>query len=128
MKLRRFGFLAVLAALSLFIVGLGTAGAHKASFPTRVVIDSGGPDGADGHIVSKRAKCLEGREVSLFVKDPASGKLLLVGTAVTDGDGEWSIEAELFAGQYVAKVDGKQTMVHGKPHSCKRGRSGTKRL
>lgn len=128
MYLRRVGVLAALAAISVLVVGLGTAGAHKVAFPTRVVIDSGGPDGAEGRVVSKREGCLGGREVSLYFRDPASGKLMLVGTAVTDGDGNWEIDAELFAGQYVAKVTADQTMVHGKPHRCNRGRSGTKRL
>jgi hypothetical protein len=128
MYLRRVGIVAVLTALSLLVVGLGAAGAHKASFPTRVVIEKGGPEGASGHVSSKRSQCLGGREVSLYIKDPASGKLLLVGATVTDGDGNWSIEAELFEGQYVAKVTADKTTVHGESHRCKRGRSGTKRL
>jgi hypothetical protein len=120
--------LSLLVAVSALVAGLGTASAHEASFPTRVVIDSGGPEGASGRVISKRSQCLADREVSLFVKDPASGRLLLVGNATTNSDGEWSIEAELFEGQYVAKAANKTTTVHGKPHRCKRGRSGTKRL
>lgn len=127
MYLRRAALLALLAAVATLLVGFGTASAHKAAYPTRVVIQGGGPEGAHGVIKSKQAGCLEGREVRLYVKG-MGGRLILVGATTTDSGGNWTIEAELFAGQYVAKVTADETTVHGNPHRCKRGRSGAKRL
>jgi len=128
MDFRRLGLVATLATLLLLVAAIGTAGAHRAAFPSPVVITSGGPDGAEGRVKAKEDGCLEGRQVSLYFRDPASHKLVLVGTATTDSDGEWTIEVDLFAGTYVAKVSADTTTIHGMQHRCKPGRSGAKRL
>jgi hypothetical protein len=126
MNLRRFGFTAVLVALLALALGVGNAGA--ASFATKVKIDDGGPKGASGHVSSKQKKCLRGRRVTLFVEDEATGKLDKIGTDTTDADGDWAVEEDLFAGNYVAKVISRIIYLHGMSYTCRGGLSLETRL
>jgi hypothetical protein len=91
-----------------------------AGYATKVKIDEGGPKGASGHVSSNQHKCLRGRE--------ATGDLERIGAATTNGDGEWEVEEDLFAGDYVAKVASRVIFVHGMRHTCSAGRSPTQHL
>jgi hypothetical protein len=127
MNLRRLAPTFLLTALLILALGTGIAVA-LASYGTKVKIDEGGPKGASGHISSSQHKCLRGRRVTLFVENEATGELERIGTATTDGDGNWEVEEDLFAGDYVAKVASKPTVVHGMRHTCRGGRSPSKHL
>jgi hypothetical protein len=117
-SLKSLTALAIAAAL-LLAVGVGVAGAHKASFASQVTIDGGGPKGAEGNVSSSQAKCLKGRYVVLYVLDPVDGELLEIDVVTTDADGDWEVEENLFAGEYVAKVRPRRVTIHGKPHRCR---------
>jgi hypothetical protein len=127
MYLRRIAPAFVLTALLTLALGAGGA-LGFASFGTKVKIDEGGPRGASGHVSSSQHKCLRGRRVTLFVEDEATGELDRIGSATTDGEGDWEVEEDLFAGDYVAKVAGKLIFLHGMRHTCRGGRSLTKHL
>jgi hypothetical protein len=126
MNRRRLSLLFLSTAL-LALAFLPTA-ASANSYGSQVTIDQGGPKGASGHVSSKQKRCRRGRRVSLFVEDPATGELVKVGTATTDGAGEWEVEVDLFAGDYVAKVALKIVYIHGMSHTCRGDRSLTQRL
>lgn len=112
--------LAGLLTLALML-GWGTApaDAHKSGASSQVTIDDGGPNGASGHVSSSQPKCERGRRVILYVVDPSYGQLNEVGRATTDRDGEWALEANLLAGQYVAKVLARTVRVHAMPYACR---------
>lgn len=126
MNLRRFAPVALLAAL--LTLALVPAAATANSSGSQVTIDEGGPKGASGHVSSKQKRCRRGRVVNLFVEDEATGKLVKVGTARTNADGEWEIEVDLFAGNYVAKVTVKVIQIHGMSYTCRGDRSPRKHL
>ncbi len=127
MYLRKLATAFVLTALVVLALGAACSVA-LAGYATKVKIDEGGPKGASGHLSSPQHKCLRGRRVTLFVENEATGDLERIGSATTNGEGEWEVEEDLFAGDYVAKVAAKTIMVHGMRHSCRGGRSLTKHL
>lgn len=127
MNLRRLAPAFALAALLTLALGAGSA-PGLASFGTKVKIDEGGPKGASGHVSSGQHKCLRGRRVTLFVENDGTGELERIGSATTNGDGEWEVEEDLFAGDYVAKVAAKTILFHGMRHTCRGGRSLKKHL
>lgn len=121
MSLRRFGLAAICAAMLVCTAGLGTAAA--APYGTQVEIESGGPKGAEGEVTSGQPKCLRGRSVTLYMVDTATGGLVEIAKTVTDANGNWEIEVDLFAGEYVVKVDSKPVKAKGKRRSCRSARS-----
>ena len=128
MELRRLGIAIALAALLTLGAGLGTADAHKISFGSQVAIDEGGPKGAEGHVSSGQPKCLFGRRVILYIVDLQTGDLIEIDAVITDREGDWEVEEDLFAGDYVARVTPRTVKVHGKPHRCRGDRSLQMRL
>jgi hypothetical protein len=126
MKLRGFAPIALLATL--LALALVPGAATASSFGSQVTIDQGGPKGAEGHVSSKQKRCRRGRVVNLFVEDEATGDLVKVGTARTNAAGEWEIEVDLFAGNYVAKVTLKVVNFHGMSYTCRGDRSPRKHL
>ena len=112
--------LAALLALGLMLGwGTATADARKSGFSSQVTIDDGGPSGASGHVTSSQPKCERGRKVILLMVDPSYGELTEVGRATTDRNGDWTVGADLFAGQYVAKVTARTVYVHGMSQACR---------
>jgi hypothetical protein len=94
---------AVLCATA--IAGLGTAEGHRFNAPTTVRITDGGPTGASGSVTSPRPVCLPNRTVTLFkVQGSRHDK---IGTATTDAQGQWRVQAHLLAGFYQATVSSK---------------------
>jgi hypothetical protein len=127
MDVRRLAPAFLLTALLALALGAGTAAA-LAGYATKVKIDEGGPKGASGHVSSSQHKCLRGRRVTLFIENEATGDLERIGSATTNREGEWEVEEDLFAGDYVAKVAAKTILFHGMRHSCRGSRSLTKHL
>jgi len=127
MNLRKLASAFALTALLALAFGAGGA-SGLASFGTKVKIDEGGPKGASGHVSSSQHKCLSGRRVTLFIENEATGDLERIGSATTDGKGEWEVEEDLFAGDYVAKVASKLIFLHGMRHTCRGSRSLTRHL
>lgn len=129
-----------LAATALIAMGaLAGVMADAATVPsvaTTVKIDSGGASGAQGHVSSPVAKCKKNRKVTLYVVPPPPGyaQPQPVGTDRTDPKGKWSVSAQLFAGDYIAKVAPKTITVagkgpvHGKRKKCRRATSPKKQL
>jgi hypothetical protein len=124
--MRRIGLTAIAAAVLALVAGPTAAGAN--SYPTQVKIDVGGPTGAEGHVTSPLAKCRSGRRVSLWVEDPTTGNLVEIDSTTTTPKGDWVVIADLFAGEYIAKVESKKVKAKGKQHTCKGGRSARKHL
>jgi hypothetical protein len=127
MDMRRLAPAFLLTALLGLALGAGVAAA-LAGYATKVKIDEGGPKGASGHVSSSQHKCLRGRRVTLFVENEATGDLEKIGSATTSADGDWEVEEDLFAGDYVAKVAAKTIQVHGMRHTCRGARSLTRHL
>jgi hypothetical protein len=106
MRSTRRSTLVVGAALcATAIAGLGTAEGHRFNAPTTVRITNGGPTGANGVVSSPRAVCVANRTVTLFKVQGARHDK--IGTATTDAQGQWRVQAHLLAGFYQATVSAK---------------------
>lgn len=115
MHSRRLGLGALAASLTL-VVGVGTATGFNGA--TSITLDHGGPTGAEGHLTAA-PRCEAGRKVTLFLVDPQTGYLKKIGSDLTDGSGNWEVDASLFKGDYKATVDSKPVRVHGKRKTCR---------
>jgi hypothetical protein len=124
---------AALTACALVALVPATAAAHRFNARTTADITSGGPDGAEGTVSSPKAFCERGRRVELFrvnELDPDAPQSF--GTDVTDRNGNWRVDASLFAGDYYVKVAPKPAANASKKrrhrHRCKGTTSVTERL
>ena len=125
---------AALTACALFALVPATAAAHRFNAPTTADITSGGPSGAEGTVSSPRALCERNRRVELFRAnelDPDNPQSF--GTDVTDRNGNWRVDAALFAGNYYVTVAPKPAASASKKkrrhrHRCKGTTSAPERL
>jgi hypothetical protein len=108
-------WIAAAASLTL-LFGVGTAAGFSGA--TSITIEKGGPTGAEGHLTAG-PKCEAGRKVVLLLLDPQSGSPTKVGSAITDGNGDWEVKATLLKGDYQAVVESKRVRVHGKKRTCR---------
>jgi hypothetical protein len=116
---RSLGIGAIVASLAL-LLGVGSAAGFNGA--TSITLDRGGPNGAEGHLTAG-PRCEAGRKVTLFLLDPQSGSPTRVGSALTDGNGDWEVKSTLFKGDYQAVVESKRVKVHGKRRTCRGARS-----
>ena len=131
--IRTRSFAAVIAALLLaatVVVGVGgSAGAHVQGIDTRAVIKGGGPWGAVGLLKSDVRRCLGDRPVSLWMDMGEEGPPQKVGEDMSDGDGFFLIEENLFAGDYFVRAPAKPLVNDADhEHICRRAVSAKVRL
>jgi hypothetical protein len=128
-----FRLTATTALAAAFALGLlAIASADVEEVKSSVKIDSGGPEGAEGHVSSPDPDCEKGREVTLFAVPSERGVPggVPVGSDKTNKKGKWEVKADLFAGDYVAEVAAK-TINNKLKHprtKCKSKKSKRKRL
>jgi hypothetical protein len=108
------------------MAGFEVASAHKFNAKTTAKITSGGPDGAEGKVGSKRAVCKPGRKVKLFRLK--SGRDDLIGWSFTNDEGRWELASQLVAGKYYAVVTRRREGSGAHEHICGRATSGKVRL
>jgi hypothetical protein len=124
----------VVAVLACALLALlpAAAGGHRFNAKTTAEVVSGGPDGAEGTVSSPKAACKRNRLVELFRVDELGGEDQSYGTDRTDRNGNWSVEASLFAGEYYVTVTKSRAASASQPgqhrHRCKKGKSKKKRL
>jgi len=121
--------LALVTACIVLMAGFEVASAHKFNAKTTAKITSGGPDGAEGKVGSKRAVCKPSRKVKLFRLK--SGRDDLIGWAFTNDEGRWELASQLVAGKYYVVVTRAVRSVKGSgahEHICGRATSGKVRL
>jgi hypothetical protein len=118
--------LAAFAVMSIAFVAV--ASAHTVKFDTKVTAKytPGNPSDEtempsfDGKVISAKQRCQEKREV--LVKLRQGDDTFIVGTDITDADGNWSVSQQnYFPGEYFAvapKVLFRDTAKHR--HVCKR--------
>jgi hypothetical protein len=82
----------------------------------------GGLSEVFGDVHSKRSKCEKGRKVRLVFVGPKPVGDQLIGTATTDGTGDWAVDTSGSAipqGPYVAEVERRRVGSGGKKLTCK---------
>ena len=78
---------------------------------TEIVLDAVGPDGAEGHVSSRRPECVSDRVVTLYMEGTESSLRTsdAVANAKTHGDGSWTAAQyaghTLYTGEYYAVVN-----------------------
>ncbi len=96
---------AAVTACALLALVPATAAAHRFNARTTADITSGGPTGAEGTVSSPQAFCERGRRVELFRQNEADPNTpTTFGTDVTDRNGNWRVDADLFSGNYYVRV------------------------
>jgi len=110
------GAIASLALALALALGVGSAAGFNGA--TSITLDRGGPNGAEGHLTAA-PKCEAGRKVILLLLDPQGGSPTRVGSALTDGNGDWEVKSTLFKGDYRAVVESKRVKVHGERRTCR---------
>jgi hypothetical protein len=77
---------------------------------TQITLDAVGPDGAIGHVSSRRAECVSDRVVTLYMEGTESSVRTsdAVANTKTHGDGSWTAAQyaghTLYTGEYYAVV------------------------
>jgi hypothetical protein len=111
-------------------VGLAVGATHAAK-PKKVKTEAevegvrffpGGLSEFFGDVHSKKNRCEKGREVRLVFVGPKPIGDPLIGTAKTDGTGDWVVDTSGFAiqqGPYVAEVERKRVGSGQKKLTCK---------
>ena len=88
----------------------GEAAAARKQVGSTAAIEALSADGVAGRVSSAQAACRAKRTVSVYMvntADPASS--VPFGTAITSGDGTWSIQEWAYPGEYFAVVPDRKT-------------------
>jgi hypothetical protein len=94
--------------LSVLAIGFAAgASADTERVKTKVKLTGGGPQGADGRIISELSKCEKHRKVTLYYLSNPAEDMERIGTDKTDNFGRFEIIAPLTAGEYQAAVSRK---------------------
>jgi hypothetical protein len=101
--------------LCLLVAAVFTATPAEASAARKHVrssasLESVSADGVAGTVGSRQGPCRAKRAVDVYMVNSGSPRTSLpVGTAITSGDGSWSLGAWAYPGEYYAVVQPKKT-------------------
>jgi len=104
------------AALCLLIGGLlligmgGEASATRKQVASTASLDAVSAEGLAGHVSTTRAACRAKRTVTVYMVNSTNpSSTVPFGTAITSGDGSWSVQDWAYPGEYFAVVSGRTT-------------------
>jgi hypothetical protein len=100
----------VLLAVVVFAVATGDASAKRKKVGATASLQTVSADGIAGKLQTGPAPCRAARTVTVYMQNSASPATFgTAGTAITSGDGTWSIRGWAYPGTYYAVVSGKTT-------------------
>jgi hypothetical protein len=100
----------VLLAIAVFAAATGEASAKRKKVPATASLQAVSADGIAGSLRTGPAPCRAARTVTVYMQNSSSpATFVKVGTAITSGDGTWSIRGWAYPGTYYATVSGKTT-------------------
>jgi|SRR4051794_9345928 len=99
----------LIGAFLLAIMG-GEASAARKPVSSGASLDSVSADGLVGHVSTRQAACRAKRTVTVYMVNSASPTTTVpVATAITQGDGSWSVRNWAYPGEYFAAVADRTT-------------------
>jgi hypothetical protein len=100
----------VLLAVAVFAVATGEASAKRKKVAATASLQAVSADGITGKLQTGPAPCRAARTVTVYMQNSASPATFgTAGTAITSGDGTWSLRGWAYPGSYYAVVSGKTT-------------------
>ena len=124
----RIGKVTVLAALTVLVLGVVTAAAHRVNYGSKVQIDSAvratpTTGKYEGEVKSGVPRCRKGRKVKVWHD---SVPPFLIGTDTTDANGKWAVDGPAPPdGDSIYAVTSRKTLRKSATHRhrCKGARS-----
>jgi hypothetical protein len=100
----------VLLAVAVFAMATAEASAKRKKVPATARLETVSADGIAGRLQTGPAPCRAARTVTVYMQNSATPATFgAVGTAITSGDGTWSLGGWAYPGTYYAAVSSKTT-------------------